>query len=55
MKRETNILRYWASKEYEFPTIARIARDYLAILATLAPSKCVFSVGGDITLKKGIG
>jgi hypothetical protein len=52
MKRETDILRYWASKEYEFPTIARMARDHLAIPATSAPSECVFSVGGDIITKK---
>ena len=52
MKRDTNILRYQASKEYEFPIIARIARDHLAILATLAASKSVFSVGGDIITKK---
>jgi len=51
MKRDTNILRYWASKEYEFPVIARIARDHLAILATSTASECVFSVGGDIVTK----
>jgi hypothetical protein len=52
IKRDTNILRYWASKEYEFSIIARMAKDHLAILATLAASKCVFSVGGDIITKK---
>ena len=52
MKRETDILKYWASKEYEFPTIAQIARDHLAIPATSAPSECVFSVGADIITKK---
>jgi hypothetical protein len=52
MKRETDILKYWASKEYEFPTISRIARDHLAIPATSAPSECVFSVGADIITKK---
>ena len=52
IKRDTDILRYWASKEYEFPIIARIARDHLAIPATSAASKCVFSVGGNIITKK---
>jgi hypothetical protein len=52
MPRDTNILRYWASKEYEFPTIARMARDHLAIPATSAASERVFSVGGDIVTKK---
>ena len=48
MKRDTNVLKYWASKEYEYPIIARIARDYLAIPATSAASESVFSIGGDI-------
>jgi hypothetical protein len=52
VKRDTNILKYWASKEYEFPTIARMARDHLAIPATSAASECVFSVGSDIVTKK---
>jgi hAT family C-terminal dimerisation region len=29
-----------------------MARDHLAILAMLATSECVFSVGGDIITKK---
>jgi hAT family C-terminal dimerisation region len=52
MKRDTNVLKYWASKEYEYPIIARIARDHLAIPATLAASKSVFSIDGDIITKK---
>ena len=40
------------SKEYDFPTITRIARDYLAIPATSAASESFFSVGGDIITKK---
>ena len=52
MKRDTDILRYWASKEYEFPIIACIARDHLAIPATLAVSECVFSVSSNIITKK---
>jgi hypothetical protein len=52
MKRDTDILKYWASNEYEFPIIARIARDHLAIPATSAASERVFSIGGDIITKK---
>ena len=52
MPRDTDILRYWASKEYEFPIVARMARDHLAIPATSAPSECVFSIGSDIITKK---
>jgi hypothetical protein len=52
MKRDTDILRYWASKEYEFPIIARIARDHLAIPATSVALESVFSIGSDIITKK---
>jgi hAT family C-terminal dimerisation region len=52
IKRDTNVLKYWASKEYEYLIIARIARDHLAIPATLATSESVFSIGGDIITKK---
>jgi hAT family C-terminal dimerisation region len=52
MKRDIDILRYLASKKYEFPVITRMARDHLAIPATSAASECVFSVGSDIVTKK---
>lgn len=53
MRRDTDILKYQASKEYEFLIIACIVRDHLAILATPAASKCVFSVSSDIITKIG--
>jgi hypothetical protein len=43
---------YMQSKVYEFPIITQIARDYLAIPATPAPSKRVFSVAGNLISKK---
>jgi len=52
MNRGTDILKYWQSKQYQYPIIARIAKDHLAILATLAESERLFSVGGDIVTKK---
>ena len=52
MKQDTNIFKYWISKEHKFSIIAWIARDHLAIPATSAASECVFSVGGDIVTKK---
>jgi hypothetical protein len=52
MKSNANVLKYWASKEYEYPIIARIARDHLVIPAILAASESVFSTGGDIITKK---
>jgi hypothetical protein len=35
----TDILKYWAAKQYQYPIIATIARDHLAIPATSAPSE----------------
>jgi hypothetical protein len=40
------------SKIYEFPIITAIERDFLAILATLAPSERVFSQAGNLISKK---
>jgi hypothetical protein len=50
--RDTDILKYWQSKQYQYPLIASIAKDHLAIPATSADSERVFSVGGDIITKK---
>jgi hypothetical protein len=49
---EIEPLAFWKAKQYDFPILAEIARDHLAIPATLAPSECVFSTGGDIVTKK---
>ncbi|KFZ23115.1 hypothetical protein V502_02399 [Pseudogymnoascus sp. VKM F-4520 (FW-2644)] len=35
----TYILKYWAAKQYQYPIVAAIARDHLAIPATSAPSE----------------
>jgi len=51
MPQETNIYLYWKAKQYDYPIISRIAADYLAIPATLAPSECVFSIGSDVVTK----
>jgi hypothetical protein len=40
--------QYWKAKQFYFPIISKIAKDYLAIPATSAPSECVFSVSGDV-------
>ena len=52
MLRETNIHHFWKAKQFEFPIISKIAGDFLAILATSAPSYCVFIIGGDLVTKK---
>ena len=48
----TDILKYWCAKQYQYPVIAYIARDHLAIPATSAASERVFSNGSDIITKK---
>ena len=50
--RDTDIYQYWKAKQYDYPVVAKIAKDHLAIPAMLAPSESVFSVGGDIVTKK---
>lgn len=51
-KPNTDVLKYWQAKQYQYPIIAQIARDYLAIPATSAASERVFSQGADIVTKK---
>jgi hypothetical protein len=48
----TDILKYWSAKQYQYPLIAQVARDHLAIPATSAPSERIFSNGSDIVTKK---
>ncbi|KFZ01193.1 hypothetical protein V500_00859 [Pseudogymnoascus sp. VKM F-4518 (FW-2643)] len=48
----TDIFKYWSAKQYQYPIVAQVARDHLAILATSAPSERVFSNGSDIITKK---
>jgi hypothetical protein len=48
----TDIFKYWSAKQYQYPIVAQVARDHLAIPATSAPSERVFSNGSDIITKK---
>ena len=49
---DVNVLEWWKHHAFEYPCLARIARDYLAIPATSAPCERVFSGGGDLVTKK---
>jgi len=39
-------LMYWKKKSEEFPTLPSLAKDYLGLTATSAPSERVFSIAG---------
>ncbi|KFY51029.1 hypothetical protein V495_00016 [Pseudogymnoascus sp. VKM F-4514 (FW-929)] len=52
MNKGTDILRFRQAKQYQYPILARIVKDHLAIPATSAESKRLFSIGGDIVTKK---
>ena len=43
-----DVLRWWKTHEAEFPNVAAMARDYLAIPATSAPSERLFSSGRQL-------
>jgi hypothetical protein len=46
------VWKYWKSKQFEFPILVQIARDFLPIPATSAASERVFSHGDLITKKR---
>ncbi|MBW0514532.1 hypothetical protein O181_054247 [Austropuccinia psidii MF-1] len=46
--KDTNILLFWKSQGKVFPTWGLVARNYIAIPATSAPSEHVFSGGRRI-------
>jgi len=39
---ENKVAQYWRSKQYDYKLISQMARDFLAIPATSAPSERVF-------------
>jgi hypothetical protein len=43
-----DILEWWRSHESNYPTLARMARDYLVIPATSAPVERLFSESGNV-------
>ena len=49
---KTDVLQWWRLHEQDFPHLARMARDFLAIPATSIPVERVFSSGKDIVRAK---
>lgn len=43
-----DILEWWRSHESNYPTLARMAQDYLVIPATSAPVERLFSESGNV-------
>lgn len=44
-------MQYWILKQHEYPIIAKMTRDHLAIPATSAASERTFSTVGNIITK----
>jgi len=50
--RTTDPLEWWRTHKAILPVLARVARKFLAIPATGAPSERVWSVAGNVVTKK---
>jgi hypothetical protein len=49
---DEDVLEWWKHHAKDYPRLARIARDYLAIPATSVPVERVFSGGADLVTNK---
>ncbi|KAL4008530.1 hypothetical protein ACER0C_002382 [Sarotherodon galilaeus] len=50
--RDNDPLTWWKNNATRFPTLANLAKSYLAVPATSTPSEGLFSVAGNIVTKK---
>ena len=50
--RKQDVLLWWKVHETEYPHLATMARDYLAVSATSVPVERIFSEGADLISAK---
>ena len=48
-----NVLKWWKKNHLKYPSLASLAKMYLAIQGTFAPSERVFSVAGRLISRGG--
>jgi hAT family C-terminal dimerisation region len=44
----TDVLAFWKSNQFNYPILARMARDYLSLQASSVPAERAFSSGVDL-------
>jgi len=44
----TDVLAFWKANQFNYPTLAAMANDYLTVQASSAPSERAFSTGVDL-------
>jgi hAT family C-terminal dimerisation region len=49
---KTDPITWWKENTFRFPSLSRMARDYLSVPGTSVPAEEVFSTAGDIVSKK---
>jgi len=45
---DTNVLSYWQQQQLNFPTLSKLAKPNLTVLASSPPVKQLFSIAGKI-------